>query len=167
MKYEFLLTCLLGAFALRAQTIDAVKVTTTTIELGHASDTTLGRSSAGVVSLESVPVLDATTGTLTYSSTTVNITAGKGVSQRDVLTCTNNFSLTFSSLAAKDAGYVTIWPAATNCTITLPSYGFSPTGSTLTINGGTGNTNYTVLTWFNTVVGGTNRVSVNAANYYR
>ena len=137
------------------------------IELGHASDTTLARSAAGVVALESVPVIDAAVGTLTYSGTTVNITAGKGVAQEDVLTCTNSFSLTFSSLNNKDAGCVTIWPAATNCTVTLPSYGFSPSGSTLTVNSGTGNTNYTVLTWFNTVVGGTNRVSINAANYYR
>lgn len=107
------------------------------------------------------------TETLTYSTTTVTVTAGKGALQESELTCTNNFTLAFTLLAARDSGTIRVWPAATNCTVTLPSYCFGPSGSTLTITGGTGNTNYTEIAWKNGVVGGTNRVSVNALNYYR
>lgn len=139
-----------------------------TIELGNASDTTLARSSAGVVTIEGVPIAEEwPTETLAYSGTTVTVTAGKGTLQESELTCTNSFTLAFTSLAARNGGTIRVWPAATNCTVTLPGYCFGPSGSTLTITGGTGNTNYTEIAWKNGVVGGTNRVSVNALNYYR
>lgn len=137
------------------------------IELGEDDDTTLARSAAGVVSIEGTPLIDAGVGTLTYSGTDVTITAGRGALQRDLLTCTNDATLAWTGLAAKDGGTIHVGPAATNCTFTLPSYAFSPTGSTLTISGGTGNTNHTEIAWINAVVGGTNRVSVTALNYYR
>jgi hypothetical protein len=104
--------------------------------------------------------------TLTYSGTTVTVTGQKGSAQQSLLTCTNDFTLAFTSLAADNAGQILVAPAATNCTVTLPSYAFGPSGRSLTISGGTGNTNYTIIAWINTVVGGTNRVSVNALNYY-
>lgn len=120
------------------------------------SDNNLARK-ANVLSVE----------TLTYSSTTVTVTAGKGPLQLSELTCTNSFTLAFGSLASGDGGTIVVWPAATNCTVTLSSYAYGPSGTTLTITGGTGNTNYTELAWKNNVVGGTNRVSVNVLNYYR
>ena len=104
--------------------------------------------------------------TLTYSGTTVTIPAGKGPLQLSQLTCTNNATLAWSSLASGDGGKVLVNPAATNCTFTLPSYAFGPAGKSLTITGGTGNTNYTEIGWVNNVVDGTNRVTVNALNYY-
>lgn len=136
------------------------------IELNHASANTLTATN-GVLYLESTPLIDSAVGTLTYSGTDITITAGKGALQEDTLTCTNNATLAWTGLAAKDAGTIYVTPAATNCTFTLPSYAFGPSGSTLTIAGGTGNTNYTIIAWLNTVIGGTNRVSVNALNYYR
>ena len=140
----------------------------TSIELGNASDTTLARSAAGTLSLEGVPVIDSAVGTLVYSGTTVTITAGKGVAQEDILTCTNTaLTLAWSGLATKDAGTVYVAPYTTNCTVTLPSYAYGPSGTTPTITGGTGNTNHTIIAWVNTVLGGTNRVSVSTLNYYQ
>lgn len=115
-----------------------------------------------------VPVaLVPTVGTLSYSGSDVTVTAGKGPLQEDTLTCAGNFNLLFTGLAARNAGTILVWPAATNCTVTLPSYAYGPSGTTLTISGGTGYTNHTEIAWMNTVVGGTNRVSINALNYYR
>ena len=140
----------------------------TAIELGNASDTTLARSAAGKITVESVPVaLQPTTETLTYSTTTVTVTAGKGPNQSSALTCTNAFTLTFASVADNDGGTIWVHPAATNCTVTLSSPAYGPSGSTLTITGGTGSTNHTVLAWKATTVAGTNVVNVNALNYYR
>lgn len=171
MKNLFLLLAVFPLLALGQTTVTShslVNLTPTTIELGHASDTTLARSSAGVVTIEGVPIAEEwPTETLTYSGTTVTVTAGKGTLQESQLTCTNSFTLAFTSLATRNGGTIRVWPAATNCTVTLPSYCFGPSGSTLTITGGTGNTNYTEIAWKNGVVGGTNRVSVNALNYYR
>lgn len=139
-----------------------------TIELGNASDTTIARLGSGVISVEGVRVAtEPDVEMATYSGTTVTIAANKDGLQQHVLTCTNSFTLAFSGLTAKDAGIITVWPAATNCTVTLSSYCFGPSGTTLTITGGTGNTNYTEIAWKNLVVDGTNRVSVNALNYYR
>lgn len=140
----------------------------TAIELGHASDTTLARSAAGKITVESVPVaLAPAVETLSYSGSDVTVTAGKGPLQRSQLTCTGNFNLLFASGAQNDAGTIYVAPAATNCTVTLPSYAFGPSGTTLTITGGTGNTNFTKIAWEIDVIGGTNRVAVNALNYYR
>lgn len=53
---------------------------TGTIELGHATDTTLSRSAAGVLAVEGVPILKATSGVgnTPTSSTTTAITHGLG-----------------------------------------------------------------------------------------
>lgn len=104
--------------------------------------------------------------TLTYSGTDVTVTAGKGPLQQSQLTCTNDFTLRFTSLAARDSGTIYVAPAATNCTVTLPNYVFGLGARTLTITGGTGNTNYTKIAWEVDVIGGTNRVAVNAGNYF-
>jgi hypothetical protein len=139
-----------------------------TINLGNASDTTLARSAAGVVTIEGVKIAtQPTTETLAYSTTTVTLTAGKGPNQSSALTCTNAFTLTFASVADNDGGTIWVHPAATNCTVTLTAPAYGPSGTTLTITGGTLGTNHTVLAWKATTVGGTNVVNVNALNYYR
>lgn len=104
---------------------------------------------------------------LVYSGTTVTLTSLGGDTQINTLTCTNDCSLAFANLAPNSGGTILVWPAATNCTVTLPSYAYGPSGTTLTITGGTGYTNHTEIAWKNLVVGGTNRVSINALNYYR
>lgn len=152
----------------RSFPLSADTLSVTAIELGHASDTTLARSAAGKITVESVPVaLVPSTETLAYSSTTVTVTAGKGPNQSSVLTCTNNFTLSFSSVADNDGGTIWVHPAATNCTVTLGSPAYGPSGTTLTITGGTGSTNHTVLAWKATTVNSTNVINVNALNYYR
>lgn len=105
--------------------------------------------------------------TLSYSGSDVTVTAGKGPLQRSLLTAAGNFNLLFASGAQNDGGTIYVAPAATNCTVTLASNTFGPSGTTLTIAGGTGNTNFTKLAWEIDVIDGTNRVSVNAVNYYR
>jgi hypothetical protein len=138
------------------------------IQLGNASDTTLARSAAGQVTIEGVKIAtQPATETLAYSTTTVTLTAGKGPNQSSALTCTNAFTLTFASVADNDGGTIWVHPAATNCTVTLTAPAYGPSGTTLTITGGTLGTNHTVLAWKATTVGGTNVVNVNALNYYR
>jgi hypothetical protein len=143
------------------------------IELGNASDTTLARVSAGVVSIEGVKIAtQPTTETLTYSGgTNVTITAGKGPMQRSLLTVTNNFQLLWSGLTDNDGGVVHLIPATTNVTVLVSSPGraagstaATATGSTtLTITGATNG--WAELAWSVVSVGGTNRVSVNLGAY--
>lgn len=122
----------------------------------------------GAVKQNGIPIaVRPTTETLAYSSTTVTVTGGKGQLQSSVLTCTNNFTLSFSSISDNDGGTIYVYPAATNCTVTLSSPAYSQSGTTLTINGGTGSTNHTVIAWKNTLVNSTNVIDVTAANYYR
>ena len=143
-----------------------------TLDLGHASDTTLSRLSAGQLAVEGVQVaLKPTTETLTYSTTNVTITAGKGPMQRSVLTVTNNFQLLWSGLTDNDGGIVHLIPDTTNRTILVSSPGraagstaATATGSTtLTITGTTNG--WAELAWSVVSVGGTNRVSVNLGAY--
>jgi hypothetical protein len=111
-----------------------------------------------------------TTETLTYSSTTVTVTAGKGPNHSSYLAVTNAFTLAWSGLTDNDGGVIVCYPAATNCTVTLPVGTLSTTGGTATIFGGTGSTNYTLLAWSVKAVGGTNLVFLNAPatpGYYR
>ena len=121
-----------------------------------------GTGNTGWLKTATVPDVD----TLAYSGTDVTVTAGKGPLQQSQLTCTNDFTLRFTSLAARDSGTIYVAPAATNCTVTLPNYVFGLGARTLTITGGTGNTNYTKIAWEVDVIGGTNRVAVNAGNYF-
>lgn len=107
------------------------------------------------------------TETLTASGGTLTITAGKGPNQSSRWVADGNVTLAFASLADNNGGRLRVWPATTNVTITLPNYASGPSGSTLTVNGGTGSTNYTEIVWVNGVESSTNRVSINALNYYR
>ena len=128
--------------------------------------TTNGVNVTGVASIQ------PTTTTLTESGGDVTITGGKRAAYSHVLNAATggDANLVFSGLVDGDTGTIYVHPAATNVTITLSdAFAFSPTGSTLTVNGGTGSTNHTIIAWENKVVGSpaTNRVSVNASNYYR
>ena len=140
-----------------------------TIDLGAASDTTLARSAAGVVTIEGVKIAtQPATETLSYSGTTVTVTSGKGPNQSSLLVCTNDFTLAFDSLSDNAGGTIWVHPAATNCTVTLPSYVYGPSGSTLTIAGGGATpTNHSLIAWKITTVNSTNVIDANVLNYYR
>jgi hypothetical protein len=127
---------------------------------------------SGAMTQNSVAVaLKPTTETLTYSTTNVTITAGKGPMQRSLLTVTNNFQLLWSGLTDNDGGVVHLIPATTNVTVLVSSPGraagstaATATGSTtLTITGATNG--WAELAWSVVSVGGTNRVSVNLGAY--
>jgi len=108
--------------------------------------------------------------TLTESGGNVTITGGGKRTYSHILDAATggDANLVFSGLVDGDTGTLYVHPAATNVTITLSdAFAFSPTGSTITINGGTGSTNHTIIAWENKVISSTNRVSVNASNYYR
>lgn len=64
----------------RLSTTTSGIVETGTVELGHASDTTLSRSAAGVLAVEGVPIIKATSGVgnTPTSSSTVTVTHGLG-----------------------------------------------------------------------------------------
>jgi lysophospholipase L1-like esterase len=141
------------------------------LDIGSA-DTTLARLSAGQLAVEGVQVaLKPATETLTYSTTNVTITAGKGPMQRSLLTVTNNFQLLWSGLTDNDGGVVHLIPATTNVTVLVSSPGraagssaATATGSTtLTITGATNG--WVEMAWSVVSVGGTNRVSVNLGAY--
>jgi hypothetical protein len=126
----------------------------------------------GAMTQNSVAVaLKPATETLTYSTTNVTITAGKGPMQRSLLTVTNNFQLLWSGLTDNDGGVVHLIPDTTNRTILISSPGraagssaATATGSTtLTITGATNG--WAELAWSVVSVGGTNRVSVNLGAY--
>lgn len=137
------------------------------IELSHASVNTL-TASGGELSIEGIKLAkNPITEVLAYSGTTVTVTASKGPLQSSALTCTNDFTLTFSGVTDNDGGTIWVHPDTANRTVTLSSPAYGPSGTTLTITGGTGSTNHTVLAWKATTVGGTNVINVNALNYYR
>lgn len=121
------------------------------------------RANGATVDIATKPATE----TLTASAGTLTITAGKGPHQSSRWVADGNVTLAFASLADNDGGRLRVWPATTNVTITLPNYASGPSGSTLTVNGGTGSTNYTEIVWVNGVESSTNRVSINALNYYR
>ena len=88
----------------------------TTIELGHATDTTLARSSAGVVTIEGnvvyaaggtdVPVADGGTGASTAAGAATNLGLGTGDSPQ--FTAVNIGHATDTTLARSAAGKATI-----------------------------------------------------------
>lgn len=133
--------------------------------LWYRTDTDVfkGRANGATVALATQP----TTETLTASGGTLTITAGKGPNQSSRWVADGNVTLAWANLADNDGGRLRVWPAATNVTITLPNFASGPSGTTLTVSGGTGYTNYTEIAWANGVENSTNRVSINALNYYQ
>jgi hypothetical protein len=141
---------------------------TNSIELGLPATGNTLTGDSGDLYVEGVKLAKApTTETLTASSGTLTITAGKGPNQSSRWVADGDVTLAWTSLADNDGGRLRVWPAATNVTITLPNFASGPTGTTLTVTGGTGYTNYTELAWVNGVESSTNRVSITALNYYQ
>lgn len=85
----------------------------TTIELGHATDTTLSRVSAGVVAVEGNNVLTTAAGTavaaaaITSATTTVNTSSATAPSVGQVLTATSDSAATWQTPSG--GGNKTIW----------------------------------------------------------
>jgi hypothetical protein len=89
------------------------------IELGHASDTTIARSSAGVVSVEGVPLV-TTTGTATLSNkslSTPNIDGGAGTA---VISTTSSATDASLYVNAKGAGSVRLAATASEAFWAVP-----------------------------------------------
>lgn len=129
-----------------------------------------GRTTLTSLTVSGQASIEPTASTLTESGGNVTITGGGRAKYSHVLNAATggDANLVFSGLVDGDTGTLYVHPAATNVTITLSdAFAFSPTGSTITINGGTGSTNHTIIAWENKVISSTNRVSVNASNYYR
>lgn len=75
--------------------------TISTVELGHATDTTLARSSAGVVTIETVPIVTTTaTQTLTNKTLTSPVISGGGTINSAVIGGTTPAAGTFTTLSA-------------------------------------------------------------------
>ena len=140
-----------------------------TLDLGHPTDTTLSRLSAGRIAVEGIAleneddVFPNTQTTLTYSTTNVTATIGGRREYSHKLTLTNNCQLTFSGGVAADRGIIELVPAATNITILLASPARSTTGQTLTITAAGSSTNSNILAW--QMIGSS--IYVNVGAYYR
>lgn len=153
-----------------ATTIRQLSVLLTSSFTGDVRANTLNVTNG--INVGGLPVVTKpTTETLTYSTTNVTITAGKGPMQRSRLTVTNNFQLLWSGLADNDGGVVHLIPATTNVTVLVSSPGRAAGSSAATATGSTtltitGTTNgWAELAWSVVSVGGTNRVSVNLGAY--
>jgi hypothetical protein len=104
---------------------------------------------------------------LAYSGTTVTVNPYGRDPYQFRLTLTNNATLSFANFFHGMRGSIYMFPAATNCVITTPSNGYTPTGATFTVDGGTGNTNMVRAAFEVIGVGGTNRIAVIPQNLFR
>lgn len=135
------------------------------IELGHASDTTLARSAAGVVTIEGVTVAERpTTTALTYSGTNVTLTATSHVLHGNTLTLTNNCLLTITSSDGASGGVTIVPHASTSYTVYLDSaIKLLGGGSSFVV---TNSASETVnLEWKQTLRGGSSVILANKAVY--
>lgn len=106
------------------------------------------------------------TATLTTSGTNITVTGGAGSVYSHYWAADGDVNLEFSGLVDGDTGTLLIRAASTNVTLNLTdSFAYSPSGSTLTVTGGTNN--FSVVAYENKVVGGTNIVMVNIGGYSR
>ena len=72
----------------------------------------------------------------------------------------------FSSVVDGDTGTLLVWAASTNVTLTLTdAFAYSPSGSTLTVTGGTNN--WSVVAWEARTINSNNVVLVNLGDYSR
>lgn len=111
-----------GAAGLSLQPTGGAVITGGVIELGNASDTTLARSAAGVVTIEGVTIAERpTTTALTYSGTNVTLTATSHVLHGNTLTLTNNCLLTITSSDGASGGITIVPHASTSYTVYLAS----------------------------------------------
>jgi hypothetical protein len=118
-----------------------------------------------------VPTKDETmptTSTLSYSGTTVTLTAGGRQEYAHSLIVTNAFTLNISGATDGDRGIIYCWPAVTtNCAVTLTSPARAPSGGISVTAAGSASayTNYTALAWQVGKFQGTNIITVNGLNY--
>lgn len=135
------------------------------IELGHATDTTLARSAAGVVTIEGVTVAERpTTTALTYSGTNVTLTATSHVLHGNTLTLTNNCLLTITSSDGASGGITIVPHSSTSYTVYLNSaIKLLGGGSSFVV---TNSASETVnLEWKQTLRGGSSVILANRAVY--
>lgn len=137
----------------------------TSIELGHASDTTLARSGSGVVTIEGVTVAERpTTTVLTYSGTNVTLTATSHVLHGNTLTLTNNCRLTITAADGASGGVTIVPHASTSYTVYLDSAIklFGGGSSFVVTNSASETVN---LEWKQTLRGGSSVILANRAVY--
>jgi parallel beta-helix repeat protein len=96
---------------------------------------------------------------IAYGATTT-IPNSSEIPIRNRVTLAGNTTLAWTNPSPGQRGHLDIYPDTVSRVVTLPSLAYSPTGSTFTINGGTGSTNYTRVMWEVHQVGGTNRITV-------
>jgi hypothetical protein len=114
-------------------------------------------------------VIDAFAGgarELTYGATTT-IPNSAELPIRHRVALTGDTTLAWTSPSPGQRGSLDIYPDTSTRTVTLPSLAYSPTGSTFTVAGGTGSTNYVRAMWEVHQVGGTNRITVVPTAIYR
>lgn len=109
-----------------------------------------------------------TTSTLSYSGTTVTLTAGGRREYSHTLIVTNAFTLNISGATDGDRGIILCWPAVTtNCAVTLTSPARAPSGGITVTAAGSASayTNYTAIEWQVQSFQGTNVITANGLNY--
>lgn len=108
------------------------------------------------------------TSTLSYSGTSVTLSAGGRKEYSHSLIVTNAFTLNISGATDGDRGIIYCWPAVTtNCAVTLTSPARAPSGGISVTASGSASayTNYTALAWQVGKFQGTNIITVNGLNY--
>jgi polygalacturonase len=103
---------------------------------------------------------------LTYGATTT-IPNSSEIPVRHRVALTGDTTLAWTNPSPGQRGSLDIYPDTSTRTVTLPSLAYSPTGSTFTVAGGTGSTNYVRAMWEVHQVGGTNRITVVPTAIYR
>lgn len=107
-----------------------------------------------------------TTSTLTTSSGDVTVTGGNRATYSHYWAADGDADLVFSSVVDGDTGTLLVWAASTNVTLTLTdAFAYSPSGSTLTVTGGTNN--WSVVAWEARTINSNNVVLVNLGDYSR
>jgi hypothetical protein len=110
------------AVSLPATSVSGAVTTTGNIELGNASDTTIARASAGLISVEGLTVaVRPTTSALSYSGTNVTVSAAGRVLYQQTLVLTNNCLLTITSADGSSGGITIVPDASTSYTVYLDS----------------------------------------------
>lgn len=103
------------------------------------------------------------TETLTTSGGTVTITGANRAVWAHYWAADGDANIAWSGLRDGSSGTLLIYAAATNVSLTMPSYAYSAGGSPLTVTGGSNN--FAVLAWESRTINSTNVVMVNLGNY--
>jgi hypothetical protein len=101
-----------------------------------------------------------------YGATTT-IPNSSEMPARHRVALTGDTVLAWTNPSPGQRGSLDIYPDTSTRTVTIPSLAYSPSGSTFTVDGGTGSTNYVRAMWEVHQVGGTNRITVVPTAIYR